>query len=235
MNLEYIVIFYPFLLIVFTSLCIELHARNFRPIVLLWKPFHRVVIRLRRSWDPRASIVNAFSTFLLLILSKSITIASNSIMSTYLMLLNPTRVVIPYTSFLYADPIVHMYSKQHFPHLLGSIVLLIVLFALPTLLLCLYLFSQCLSVRWQQGICTFLDTFQGHYKDGTNGTRDYRAASAIHLLFIFLIICVCAGRFRRSFILDYVQASFVVVSLFYSLARPCWKVHANIIQSFCMH
>ena len=118
LNLEYILIIYPFLLIVFTSLCIELHARNFRPIVLLWKPFHRVVIRLRRSWDPRASIINAFSTFLFLILSKSMMIASNSIMNTYLKLQNPVCV-------LYADPIIRVYSKQHLPYFLSSILLFI--------------------------------------------------------------------------------------------------------------
>ena len=238
LNLEYILIIYPFLLIMFTSLCIELHARNFRPIVVLWKPFHRVVIRLRRSWDPKASIINAFSTFLLLILSKSIMITSNSIVSTYLMLQNPTPIKIQSSSFLYTDPTIRLYSKQHLPYLLSSILLLIMFFFLPTLLLCLYptkifrrLLSKCVSVRWQQGMCTFIDTFQGHYKDGTNGTRDYRAASSIHLLVIFLIIFVCAGRNRRSFILDYIQSSFVAVSLFYSLARPCKKNYANITQS----
>ena len=179
LNLEYILIIYPFLLIIFTSLCIELHARNFRPIVLLWKPFHRVVIRLRRSWDPRASIINAFSTFLLLILSKSIMITSNSIMSTYLMPMNPLRDEIQYNSFLYADPIIRMYSKQHLPYFLCSILLLTLLFALPTLLLCLY----------------------------------------------------PTKIFRRYFILDYIQFGSVAVSLFYSLARPCKKKYANIIQS----
>ena len=238
LNLEYILIIYPFLLIIFTSLCIELHARNFRPIVLLWKPFHGVVIRLRRSWDPRASIINAFSTFLLLILSKSIMIASNSIMSTYLMLMNPVRDETQCSSFLYADPVICMYSKQHLPYFLCSFLLLTIFFALPTLLLCLYptkifrkLLSSCVSVRWQQAIGTFIDTFQGHYKDGTNGTRDYRAASTIHLLVLFLIICACAGRYRRYFILDYIQFGFVAVSLLYSLARPCKKKYANIIQS----
>ena len=113
-------------------------------------------------------------------------IASNSIMNTYLKLQNPVRV-------LYADPIIRVYSKQHLPYFLSSILLFIMFFALPTLLLCLYpikifrrLLSSCVSVRWQQAIGTFIDMFQGHYKDGTNGSRDYRAASTIHLLVIFL-------------------------------------------------
>ena len=33
--------FYPLLLIAITYACVELHGHNFRPIVWLWKPFHR--------------------------------------------------------------------------------------------------------------------------------------------------------------------------------------------------
>ena len=99
LSLEYIHVVYPFLLILFTFICIELHAKNFRPIVFFWKPFHKIVTRLRRSWDPRASIINAISTFLLLTLSKSIIITNNSLAQTYLILVEPVSVCIRYTSF----------------------------------------------------------------------------------------------------------------------------------------
>ena len=236
LSLEYIYIVYPFSLILVSFICIELHARSFRPIVLLWKPFHRVVTRLRRSLDPRASIINAFSTFLLLTLSKSIVITNSSFATTDLII--PLPILSVYPSFLYADPLIRMYSKQHLPYLLGSVLLLVVFFVLPTLMLCLYptrifrkLLSHCLSLRWQQAVSALIDTFQGHYKDGTNGTRDYRAASAIHLLVIFLIILICVSHVRRPFILDYVQPILVAVSLFYGLARPCKTNHANTIQA----
>ena len=68
--LEYLVAFYPIFLIVITYVCIKLHDKNFRPIVWLWKPFHRHFAHLRRRWDSTASIINAFTTFLLLSFSK---------------------------------------------------------------------------------------------------------------------------------------------------------------------
>ena len=229
---------YPFLLILVTFICIELHARNFRPLVLLWKPFHKVVTRLRRSWDPRASIINAFSTFLLLTFSKSILITTTTSAATYLVAIDITPETRRYISFLYADPRIRMYSKQHLPYFLCSTVLLVTFFAVPTLLLCLFptkifrkLLSSCLSLRLQQAVSAFIDTFQGHYKDGTNATRDYRAASSIHLLIIFQILCICIGRNRRSSVVNYAQPGLVAVSLFYSLVRPCKQNHANIIQS----
>ena len=238
LSLEYLHVIYPFSLILVTFICIELHAKNFTLIVLLWTPFHRVVTRLRRSLDPRASIINAFSTFLLLTSSKSIVITNSSFASTYLRFILPLPTRHTYKSYLYEDPTIRLYSKQHLPYLLGSISLLIVFFAFPTLLLCLYptrifrkLLSHCLSLRWQHTVSAFIDTFQGHYKDGTNGTRDYRAASSIHLLVIFVIILICTSNPRRPFILEYVQPILVAISLFYALARPYKKNYANIIQA----
>ena len=238
LNLDYIHIVYPFLLILFTFSCIELHARNFRPIILLWKPFHGIVTRLRRSWDPRASVINAISTFLLLALSKSIVIAYNSLAVTFLTLVEPGPVRERHNSFLYVDPTIRAFSVQHLPYFISSVLLLVILIGLPTLLLCLYptkifrkLLLYFLPLRWQQAVSTFIDTFQGHYKDGTNGTRDYRAASSIHLLVISQVILVCADRHRRPYILEYIQPGFVVVSLFYALARPCKQEYANMIQS----
>ena len=65
LNLEYISIIYSLVLIFLTYVCIELHAKNITPVVVLWKSFHRCFVCLRRSWDPKASIINAFSTMLL--------------------------------------------------------------------------------------------------------------------------------------------------------------------------
>ena len=40
----YILLFYPILLIFLTWVCVELHGRNFRPLVWLWRPFHRCFV-----------------------------------------------------------------------------------------------------------------------------------------------------------------------------------------------
>ena len=67
---EYTEAFYPLILILITYICIKLHDHDFRPIVLLWKPFHRCFVYFRRTWDSEASVISAFSTFLLLSFSK---------------------------------------------------------------------------------------------------------------------------------------------------------------------
>jgi len=62
--------FYSLILILITYICIKLHDHNFRPVVLLWKPFHQCFVYFRRSWNSRACVINTFATIFLLSSSK---------------------------------------------------------------------------------------------------------------------------------------------------------------------
>lgn len=68
--LGYISIFYPFCLIALTWICIELHDRNFKPLVWLWKPLHKYFVHLRRKWNKKSNIIDVFASFFLLSFSK---------------------------------------------------------------------------------------------------------------------------------------------------------------------
>ena len=70
--LGYISVFYPMLLICLTWVSVELHDHNFRPLVCLWRPFHRCFVRLRRGWDTKSDITDVFATFFLLSFNKSV-------------------------------------------------------------------------------------------------------------------------------------------------------------------
>ena len=59
--LGYILAFYPLVLIFLTWVCVELHGCNFRPLVWLWRPFHRCFVRLQRGWDTKSDIIDVFS------------------------------------------------------------------------------------------------------------------------------------------------------------------------------
>ena len=72
--LQYIPAVYPLCLIAITYACIKLHDRNFRPIVWLWRPFHKCFTRARRSWDTTSSIIDVFATFLLAVIISKILI-----------------------------------------------------------------------------------------------------------------------------------------------------------------
>ena len=87
--LGYITAFYPLFSIVLTWICNELHDRNFRMIVFLWRPFHRCFVRLRRGWDIKYDLINVFANFFLLsftnISYRTVIILNNDVIFTYLL------------------------------------------------------------------------------------------------------------------------------------------------------
>ena len=197
--LEYLVAFYPIFLILITYVCIKLHDNNFRPIVWLWKPFHRHFVHFRRRWDSTASIINAFTTFLLLSFSK-ILFVSFTLFYTSPVLHNYYN--IPTKCFLYYDPTVECHSQEYTIFSAIASCVLVLFIICPTLLLMLYptrLFRRCVSCcgfrRWH-ALHMFVESFQGQYKDGTNDTRDFRMVSASFLILRILILALFLNHRR---------------------------------------
>ena len=113
--LEYIEAFYPLILILITYICIKLHDHNFRPVVLLWKPFHRCFVYFRRSWDTEASVISAFSTFLLLSFSKILFVTYTLLYGITAMTVDKNGSAISTSFVMYYDPTVQWYSEDHLP------------------------------------------------------------------------------------------------------------------------
>ncbi len=113
---------------------------------------------------------------------------------------------------------------------------------LPTFLLVLYPIKafrkhlSCCGVSRYHAIYVFLDTFQGHYKDGTSGSRDYRAASSISFLLRTLFYAVLSN-FRSRMGLPMQSPYSIIVyclaiaSLFYGIIQPRKKKYMNWIES----
>ena len=87
--------------------------------------------------------------------------------------------------FLYYDSTVRAYSEDHLPFAVVSVCTALVFLVLPAFLLILYptrIFKKCITCcrfrRWH-ALHTFMEAFQGQYKDGTNGTCDFRIVSRI--------------------------------------------------------
>ena len=182
--LDYAIAVYPLVLIATTYLLVELHDHGYRVIVWLWKPFHGCFVRFRRGWNIRTSLIDGFASFLLLSYVKFLSVSFD--------LLVPIRVFKIHGKsltrlFLYYDGSLEYFGKEHLPYGVLALVVLIVFNILPLLLLCVYpcrCFQRCLNrcrLRHQL-LHTFMDAFQGHFKDGTNGTRDCRWFSALYLI-----------------------------------------------------
>ena len=191
--LEYLVAFYPIVLILITYVCIKLHDNNFRPVVWLWKPFHRYFVHLRRRWDSKASTINVFTTFLVLSFSKILFVSFTLLYTVPFQYVNGSP-DFPQKCVLYYDSTVECHTLEYSIFAAIAVCVLVIFIIFPTILLILYptrLFRRCVSCcgfrRWH-ALHVFVESFQGQYKDGTNGTRDFRMASASFLILRILIL-----------------------------------------------
>ena len=64
--LDYAIAVYPLLLMIISYQLIVLYDRNCRVVTIMWRPFQVLLSHLKRNWNIRTSIIDAFSTFFLL-------------------------------------------------------------------------------------------------------------------------------------------------------------------------
>ena len=231
--LDYIIGFYPMLLILITYVLIQLHARDYKVVVAVWKPFHRCFAKVRRSWDPQASIMNTFATFLFLSFSKILFISHYSIKETTITILNSTVQSIIHDR-LYYNPMIQIYSHQHIPFVVLSYTLTTAFVYIPIILLCCYptkcfkkILSHCCG-RKKVVIDMFMDTFQGYYKDGTSETYDWRSLSGLYPLLMVATLPTLNQRFSGMH--SNAKAAFFLVSMVFALVRPYKKLSHNLIE-----
>ena len=234
--LELITSFYPLILIFLTLILFELHAYNCRIVVCVWRPFHKCFSSLRRSWDPKSSVINAFATFLLL--------SSFKVCFIVFSFLDRIKIYFPISNYTGIDKVLYIEPTTKYMQLyIIPIVFLLTLFVFtPLFLLCLYPTKLCkvitktCSPRQRNALFLFMDCFQGHYKNGTTGTYDYRSASSIGFI-VRLLVCLMLNsswsrieRRNNEALINMVVLLFSV-SLFYALIRPCKKQYMNAIES----
>ena len=222
--LDYAIALYPLLLVIITYLLIVLYDRNYRVITVMWRPFRVLFSYYRRDWDVRTSVINAYATFFLLSFTKFLSVSFNLFVPTRVYELHQHNYTYSLGLFLAAD--IEYFGSEHLPYGILAIIMCLFFVILPVTTLFLYpftFFQRFLNLfpgRWLIFIRTFMDAFQGCYKDGTEpGTRDCRWFSSVYFLSHFWLFVL------NSFIPNTV--SFIIVtivlfnlSLFIMLVQP---------------
>ena len=205
--LDYIIAAHPLFLIAITYVLVELHDHNCKIVVLIWKPFLRCFARFRRQWDIRTSLIEAFASFLLLSYVKFLSVSLRFLLPVHVYNVHGE----PLEPYLFYDGTIEYFGKQHLPYAILAIVVLIIFNILPLLLLCFYpchCFQRILNITRLrcQALHTFMDAFQGCYKNGTNGTRDFRYISAVYLFVRIMFFVTAAVSLGYSVVTFYFLA-----------------------------
>ena len=173
---------YPLVLVAVLYIFVTLRDRGCKIIVQMWKPFHYLLARFQSRINLKTSLVDTFATLLLLSYVKI------GFSSFYI--LSPTRLWSPdgsYVWVVYLDPSLKYFGPSHAGYAIITLLLSFTVLLVPVIILLLYpclCFQRCLNRFHLRSLTlhTFVDAFQGCYKDGTNGTRDCRYFAALQLV-----------------------------------------------------
>ena len=241
--LGYVSVLYPILLIFLTWLCVELHGYNFRPIVWIWRPFHRCCVKLQRSWDNKNDIIDVFVTFFLLSYHKClyqfVLLLSSQPLRNYNSTMGHTVHISIYTRIM-ADLSVTTESAEHIPYAVTAGIITILFYVLPTLLIMLYpikVFRHLLSKCHLDFIAIniFVDKIHGDYKNGLDGGRDMRSLSGLYFI-LRVVLALSSGAKYHGVHDSYAIACGILLgsALMVALLKPYNKSYMNYLDTLLL-
>ena len=237
--LGYVSVFYPLCLIILTWVGIELHGHNFKPIVWLWKPFHRCLYHLRKGWNTKTDIIDVFSSFFLLSFTKCLYqvllfMTSQPILHTTLKDINLGSSVV-----LNIDTSISYGSVEHLVFGIPAIIISCIFNLLPTLILLFYpfeLFRACLSKSKLDSLAlyTFVEKFYRCYRKGLDGGKDMRSFASLHFVVraMLLGVSMIGGVLLISNNDPYFgrNALFTSVLVLVALCQPYQEMYMNVLD-----
>ena len=221
----YVIAIYPLFLLALIYIILVLYDKGFRCAICAVRPVHRVMARFWRIFNIQPSLTHTVASIY--------TLCFTQLAATSLKILHGTN---------YEGKIVFFYdgTQPYFSdwHLGAGIFALFVLTLLiiPTLYLLLYRF------RWFQHfidkfkfrkdfLISVTDVFASPYKDGTNGTWDYRYLAGIHFaLQLIIMLFYYTSHVLIVSILEFLLCSFCFG--FVSIFRPFKRRIHNFNELF---
>lgn len=219
--LRYLSALYPLCFLLIAFIVIELHARNCRVLVWLWKPVCFLCTRLRQAWKAQTSIVDAFAAFILLSYVKIVRIS--------LLLITYSSILIEGSSIelkvVNYDPTVRYLNSEHAPFWCIGVFCFFTFGLMPPLFLTLYQFkffqrflNRCKINR--SGLRIFMDAYQGCYKDGKNGGPDRRYFGGLYFIFRLVVFMIFDTTTTLSPTYILLLLAFIVFGMITAIIQP---------------
>ena len=232
--LDYIVAVYPIFLILATYIAVALHDR-YPLIVSIWRPAHRFFSFIRKKWDIRGSLVQAFITALIL---------------SYVKILNTSMELLNYVHsrnfeghqinqrYLFNAGTIEYFGRQHLPFGILALVMMTVFNILPIILLFFYpynWFRRCLLCgRHSYTLHTFMDALYGSYR---KSPRCYQSFSVVFFISRLIVLVLFTLLGVLSFMIC-ATVYFIALSLCITFFQPLQnklqnKLDVALLLSIC--
>ena len=226
---------YPIVLLTVILISAYLHAKNCNIIQAIWKLFTTVLDKMNIKPVTGEAVIHAFASFVFLSNVTVYTTMGSLLDLTHIYRQNSTS----YQHSLRYDPTLEWLSYKHIEYILIALVPFTFLTLIPSVFHIIYptriygYLSRCLSARKRLAITTFAEALQVCFKDGLNGTKDYRSLVGlvtiipiIHEIFNKIMLRMVGIRSKLSNIITIVITCCIITYI-----QPCKSSIANISAS----
>ena len=237
--LEFIPVTYPIFLVIFSCFFMELNARNYTAFRNLRKKCRTIMNRANIRAVSGYGVIHSFASFIFL--------SNTSVLSVVFNIADTTTVAELPGGFnkkvIYVDSSVEWPSHKILPYLLITIVFFVSVSLIPSVLFCIYptrvyrYLSRFLSARKRLAITAFAEALHSCYKDGLNGTCDYRGLAGAPVF----VVLVYAALFNILIAVMSYGGTQIVLTVLWMLVvcvvtymKPCKSAVSNLSLSFHM-
>uniref|UniRef100_A0A1X7U3M1 Uncharacterized protein n=1 Tax=Amphimedon queenslandica TaxID=400682 RepID=A0A1X7U3M1_AMPQE len=188
----YVVGFYPLFLLLLLYVWITLYDKGYKCVVLVTRPFHRCMARFWSMTGIEPSFTHSIASIYILCFTQIAATSFKILRFQFQYSDNQSFGNKSLLLFFFYDAKQPYFGASHVLASVFAILFLLFLIVLPTLYMLLYSFKwfhkllDCLHLR-KQLLISLGDVFTSPYKNGTNGTYDYRFFAGFHLLLRLLV------------------------------------------------
>ena len=231
MSLDYIIAAYPLVIIVIMYVLVDLHSRDCRPVVVMWRPFHYCFFRFRHQLNIRTSLVGAFGTFFSLSYVKFVSTTFDLIATTQVWSDGSKP-----SYHVYFDGTMQSFKHNHIPYAVLSVSVFSICNILPLVLILLYSFRKThtflnlFPTSVQAMLFPFMDNILACYKDGTHGTRNCRYFAVVYHLALIILLTSFVWTESTSIIIVDTYIS-IIVGMLVAVIQPYKSTVYNTVDT----
>jgi hypothetical protein len=215
--------------LILLTLCIVHVHDKFTIVAKIWRPVHRIFMSIRREWNVKKSLTDAFTTFLLLSYIKILNVSFDLLVSTKLY--NMTGDPLPNQYYLYYDAGTRGFHGHHTKYGVLAITMLLVFNIAPLLIFTLYpwkCFHNILNyLHCSARLHIIMDSFLGCYRIVP---RDYRLFAAFSLLVRIGNLMIFSATLSRYYY-PFGCALFIGMAALVTLVKPYKSPAQNTIDA----
>ena len=167
----------------------------------LWRPFHSCLVKIRRGYGSKNSIIDVFSAFFLLSYSKLMFQTAFFLSCVEIRNISDDS----YYLVMQYDPTLSCSGSKYYQMAVPALLCLCIFNILPVLLIVFYpikVFRKCLSKCKLDSLSltAFTEKFYGCYRDGLDGGRDMRSFAGFYFLLRYLPFLFYSLQLQYTFL-----------------------------------